>query len=266
MDKQYKKIFSILFAVLVGVGIIFFAWKSGVVIRSSDSLSTNDHSWKDTLSIVPQAYQSKTLGLSKGAVEMNTADATTTTDIIARKLLVEYVESQKGSATSTISDETAQAIANSLAQEVRLPQKKEYALSDLNISFDNSREANILYINTVNDLTKEQFATPEKETDLSILANAVNTWSPATLNKLKPRIVKYQELIEKLLIVSTPSYVAPIHLHLVQSLETLRSATIGLQSVISDPVVGIAALTEYRSWIDEITLVRQEYRIFFASY
>lgn len=266
MNKQYKKIFSVLFAILIGVGIIFFAWKGDKIDEAGVSTSIKNSDWKDSLSVVPQAYTSKTLGVSKGSVYMDTTDATTTTDIIARKLLVEYVASQKNSATSTISDETAQSIANTLVQEVKLPQKKEYSLRDLNISSDNSREANILYINTVNDLTNEQLATPEKETDLTILATAVDTWNTATLNKLKPKVVIYQELIKKLLAVKTPSSVAPIHLHLVQSFETLRSSTIGLQSIISDPVVGIAALAEYRNWIDEMTLVRQEYSDFYINY
>lgn len=266
MNNQYKKIFSVLFAILIGAGIIFFAWRGGSVDETGAPTSEKNGDWKDSLSVVPQAYTSKTLGVSKGVIDMNTTDATTTTDIIARKLLVEYVASQKSSATSTISDETAQAIANTLAQEVRLPQKKEYTSRDLNISYDNSREANILYINTVNDLTNEQLATPEKETDLTILANAVNTWNATTLNKLQPKVVKYQELIKKLLEVKTPSYVAPIHLHLIQSFETLRTSTIGLQSIVSDPVVGIASLAEYRNWVDEIILVRQEYSDFYANY
>lgn len=266
MNKQYKKILSVLSAILVGVSIVFLAWRGGDATYTNNSEVNGNSKWSDSLKVIPQTYASKTLGVQKGSIDVSTTDATTTTDIIARRLLVEYVASQKGSATSTISDETAQAIANTLAQEVKLPEKKEYQLSDLNISSDNSREANILYINTVNGLTKEQLATPEKETDLTILATAVNTWSPATLNKLKPKIVIYQELIKRLLAIKTPSRVARIHLHLVQSFETLRSATIGLQSIVSDPVVGITALTEYRNWIDEITLVKQEYRGFYANY
>ena len=268
MDKQFKKIFFVVCAVFLGAGIIFLAWKGGGVTETEIPVSEKNDEWRNTLSVVPQSNNSKILGASRGAITVGGTSerATTTTDLVARKLLLEYVAFQKNSATSTISDATAQSIANTLAQEIRLPQKREYTLNDLNISSDNSREANALYIKTVNALTNELLAVPEKETDLSILTNAVNRWDATALNKLKPKVAIYQKLIVDLLAVKTPSQVAPIHLHLVQSFETLRSSTVGLQRTISDPVVGIVALTEYRSWIDQITFTRQEYRNFFSNY
>ena len=100
---------------------------------------------------------------------------------------------------------------------------------------------------------------------MSIVIAAINTNDSAPLSRLKEKVVIYQQFISKIIALKTPSSVAPIHLHFLQTYETLRSATIGLQNIIADPVVGIAALTEYRTGFDGLMLVKREYDDFFAS-
>ena len=262
MNKQYKKIFSVLLALLVGSSVVFLAWKSGVVINNGDSSSIDNPSWKDLLSIVPQTYTSKTLGVTRKDIELATADATTTTDVVARRLLLEYTTSQSGATTAEISDTEAQNIASALAEEVKLPQKKEYSLSDLNVSQDNSYNANLLYINTLSARLNKYVVTGQKETDLTILLSAMTTKDATTLNRLKEKVVIYQGLIKDLVAMKTPSRVASLHLRLIQDYEVLRSATVGLQSMLTDPVVGIAALAEYRAGFDDLSATEKEYRNF----
>lgn len=250
-----------MFAVLVGVGIVFFAWIGGRV-ASTENSSLGSNKWKDALSVIPQTFTSKTLSVSSGKIEMNTEDATTTTDIVARKLLLEYANSQKGATTVELSDTDAQNIASRLTQDLKLPQKKEYVLSDLNISTDNSYEANLLYMTTLSTLLKNYVTTGQKETELTILLSAMTTKNSITLNKLKDKVVIYQNLIKNLLSLKTPSLIASLHLRLVQDYEALRSGTVGLQSMLTDPVVGIASLAEYRNAFDDLFLTEKAFREF----
>ncbi|HBB44107.1 MAG TPA: hypothetical protein DCZ83_01815 [Candidatus Yonathbacteria bacterium] len=261
MNKQYKKIFSVLFAILVGASIVFLAWKGGDV-APTDNPSLGSNKWKDALVVIPQTYTSKTLGSTKGDIEMSTEEATTTTDVVARKLLLEYATSQAGVTTAEISDADAQSIANTLAQEVKLPHKKNYVLGDLNVSLDNSYDANLLYINTLSARLNKYVATGQKETDLTILLSAMTTRSTTTLGKLKEKEAIYQDLIKDLLAIKTPSRITQLHLRLIQDYETLRSSIVGLQSMLIDPVVGIAALAEYRVGFDDLFLTEKAYREF----
>lgn len=254
MGKQYKKIFSVLFAILVGASIIFLAWRGSA--PTTVKVENNDE-WRDVLKVVPQERALKTTNLTKGNLADSFTEATTTTDLVARRLLLEYTASQRGSATSTISDTQAQYIARRLAEDVKLPERKEYALSDLNISSDNTRSAGILYVNALNVLLKNHMETEKNETELTILLSAMDTKSTATLNKLRVKAEAYQVLIKNLLAMKTPSVFAPLHLRFVQSYESLRSGTVGLESMLADPVVGISALAEYRNGVDELSIAEQ---------
>ena len=263
MIWKSKKTFLVFLSLVFGSVIILGSAKvAGVFGISTPSESTEDDVWKSTLSVLPG--NTALTRVAKGNIQIDelSQSATTTTDLISRRLIIEYALSQKGTATSTMSDEEAENIANILASEVKLPQKKQYKLSDLNISDDNSEDAGILYKKTLNTLVQNHTSTEQRENELTILVVAMNTEDTAYINKLKIKVALYQELIKKLLALKTPSSVAPIHLHLLQGYETLRSATVGLQSMLDDPVLGIATLAEYKKGVDMLVLVEQEYKNF----
>lgn len=262
-SKNTKKLFLLFISLIIGVAIVFGAiiitsdFGTNIFLKSSDNKDTE---WASALSVIP-GYDALTR-VAKGNVEIAEKEyvATTTTDLIARRLIIEYGLSQKGTATSTMSDAEAEKIANILASEVTLPQKKQYEISDLNVSADNSETAGTIYKDTLDAILVAHATTEQKENELSILAIAMDKKDPAYLNKLNAKIALYQELIRKLLALKTPSSVASFHLHLVQGFETLRSATVGFQSMLEDPVVGIAALAEYKNGIDSLTMAGEEYR------
>lgn len=263
MDWKLKKTFLVFLSVIFGSAVILGSAKmSGFFGSNASNEALGDDVWKSTLSVLPG--DTALTRVAKGNVQIDGFDqgATTTTDLISRRLIIEYALSQRDTATSTMSDEEAKNIANILASEIKLPQKNQYTLSDLNVSTDNSETAGILYKKTLNTLIQNHAATEQKENDLTILVIAMDTKDTAYLNKLKTKIALYQELIKKLLALKTPSSVAPIHLHLVEGYETLRSATAGFQSMLDDPVLGIAALAEYKKGIDMLVLVEQEYKNF----
>ena len=263
--KQLKKLFPISLAIILGVAVIVVAVKGESVILVNNPLSTSqddiDNSWKSALSVIP-------IGKSIARVERGTAKlaetaiyATTTTDTIARRLILEYTAVQQGR-TTPLSDAEAETIATRLAQGIKLPPKKQYKLSDLNISEDNSDEAGTLYAKNLNTLLYAFAVANSKENALSVVAKATETKDSGVLEKLDTYIGLYQTLEKDLLSLKTPSLVATLHLRLLQSYETLRAATVGLKSVLSDPVVGFAAFAEYQKGVDALNTVAEEYRTF----
>lgn len=267
-SKNTKKLFLVFMSLIFGSAIVFGAIKISGVFSTNVSFESpelaNDGSWMNALSIIPGANTATRV--ERGSIQAEKAFmATTTTDLIARRLVVEYSLSQRATATSTMSDADAKNIASILAQEVKLPPKKDYSLSDLNISDDNSHEASILYANTVNTLMSNYLKEEQKENELTMLITAMNTKDATLLSRIDTKVLLYQSLIKKLLALKTPSSVAHIHLHLVQSFETLRSATDGFQGMLTDPAMGVVALTEYRDGHDALTLTRREYYDFFSK-
>jgi len=158
MNSNIKKIFSVALALAVGSGIVLFAWEGGTIVKtevSTETTAKNDE-WKNTLHVIPEASTSKLLGSQKTfSGDTNNAiaeDDITTTDLFARKLLVNYALTQRSMATTTWSDADADALAQSLIKNIDMPQIKQYATKDLNISNDNSDTAFALYGEKLNQI------------------------------------------------------------------------------------------------------------------
>lgn len=261
MFWKYKNKFLIFLSLCFGLIVVLFSAKMAGFFDSEGSAENATSEWESALSVLPGV---RTLTrVEKGREEEEKAFvATTTTDIVARRLLTEYLKSHQLTDPSALSDEEANKIALRGMSELKPSYKKVYELTDLNISKDNSYDANLLYMTTLNRTLKDFVATGQKETELTILFTAVNEKNPSLLDKLGPKIVIYQELIKKLLALKTPSNIAPLHLQLLQSYETLRGATGGLHNVLGDPAAGLAAIAEYKAGLDDLFLAEQALRTF----
>lgn len=268
--KQLKKLFLIFLALSLGAVIIVVAIKGGSIFGMDVSFTAPneaDTSWKSALSIIPG--DKSFARVEKGNVKMEnpSLSATSTTGIISQKILLEYAAIQKRTGNTEISDSDAAAIAAKLTQDIKLPQKTEYKLSNLNISEDNSALAGETYKEALTALINKMIEENNKdlargEDALSVVTMASETQNSSILEKLNPIIARHQTLIKNLLALKTPSSVAGPHLHLLQSYEDLRVAMIGLQKLITDPIIGLTAITEYQNGIGALFTAVEEYNKF----
>ena len=261
MKQQYKKLFSIVLALLVGVGIILFSWGGELLTQKSASGERGDSAWKDALRIIPRDSSSNTLGAQRGNTQ---SEATTTTDIIARNLLVDYALLQKSSATTTISDTDAQMIAQSLVNKVELPQATTYSLKNLNISTDNSDAALAAYSEKVSG-AMQSFTSVHITNELALVTTALTTKDARKLEGLGKIATQYAGLKKNLLAIKTPSVVAPLHLRLVQSYANIEVLVIAMQKLFTDPMQGLAALTQYKKETAALEAIAKEYRDYTPS-
>lgn len=266
MLGQFKKIIPIVLAILLGGVIIVVAVKGMSIFGTSVSYTAQkekeaDTSWMSVLSVIPIGKSITRVERGDAKIDTATLNATTTTNSISQKLILAYTAVQQGR-TTPLSDAEAEAIATSLAQDIKLPPKTQYKLSNLNISEDNSNEAGSLYTKNLNTLLSAFADANKKENALGIVSKAMETKDASVLGKLDLYIGLYQKLEKDLLTLKTPSLIAPLHLHLVQSYESLRSATVGLKSVLTDPIVGLASFAEYQKGIDALNTAAEEYRTF----
>lgn len=269
MARQFKKFFPIFLALFLGVAIIVVAVKGESIFSTTVSFTPakEDSSWKSALSIIPG--DKSFARVEKGTVKAEDSAFvdTTTTDLISRKLLLDYTAFQKKTGVTTLSDEDASALATNLVQEIKFPESTQYKLTDLNISKDNSATAGELYKKTLTALITEMINAnnkdiSNKEDTLSIVGRASDTQDSSILGKLGPIITRHQTLIKNLLALKTPSSIEVPHLHLLQSYEDLRTAMVGLQKLLVDPVIGLTAITEYQNGVAELIAAVEEYNNF----
>lgn len=260
MNKRYKKIFSVLFAILIGIGIIFFAWRGNTVTHTEDIEIADDGSWKKGLSVVPQTDLLKTLSSSQWSDVVN--NATTTSDIVSRDLLINYVLAQKlNMSTTTISDSDAKAIAQNAASKISLPKARQYTEKDLFISGDNSPTALVEYSKTV-DAILQEFAKSQTKNDIEVafaLPNVVG--ETKRLSDIDQNISHYDKLIKGLLSTKTPSALSVAHLHLIQKYSNIKNMIKPMSEIFSDQLVGLSALSSYRQEIADLSLIIDEFKI-----
>lgn len=256
MDWQLKKIFSVLLALLVGVGVIFFALKSDTITYTGNT--PGNDLWKDALSVVPQADSLKTVNASQN--DLATNDATTTVDIVARNLLTNYALVQKSDmSTTTLSDANIKAIAQTTVGKIKLPEARQFTAKDLIISSDNSSAGIAAYMKEVGDLVKV-FASSQTKNDIEVVFAIPKTGDDTKrLADIEKDISRYEKLIKGLLAVKTPSLITEPHLHLVQKYANIQAGIKPMADIFTDPLKGLAALAEYRGEIAEFNLIAKEY-------
>lgn len=256
MKPQFKNLFSIILAILVGGGIILFAW-GGNTLMQGDVLNKKENgAWKDSLHVISQGSSSKTLGVQRGSTQ---SAATTTTDILARNLLVDYALLQTKGATTTISDADAQALAQSLINKIEMPRGTVYTLKDLSVSSDNSETALATYSKSVGD-AMSTFASTHTTNELALVSSALTTKDPKKLEGLATIATQYAKLKKSLLAIKTPSNIAPLHLRLVQGYANIETMIVVMQKMFIDPMQGLAALTQYKKETTALEVLAKDYR------
>lgn len=269
MNWPVKKIFLVLFAILIGASIVLFAWKGSELVSTatpdSTSPSENAVGWEKSLAVVSQDRPSKTASISLfDPVAEKDYEAKTATDIAARTILSNYafVQSQN-SATTTVSDEEAVAIAKSAITKIGIPQATQYSVKDIRISTDNSTSATESYSKSIAVILKT-FAAAQTKTDIEVaFAEPKEGEEEKRLSAIAKNISNYEQLIKSLLALKTPSRFTQIHLHLLQKFANIQVLIDPLAEVYTDPIKALAALDQYRREIETLPLLTKEFRAYF---
>lgn len=160
-------------------------------------------------------------------------------EAISRAIFSSYL-STKTNADASANE--AEALAILLAE--KLPDSKNYTLSDLNISSANTKEAYKLYGNAL--ATALQSADTVLESELAIFARAVEKKDKQELEKLDVVISNLEKMIEGILTVPVPKASASIHLSLANSLEAVKYDISGMKLIFEDPTLAFLALNSYQ--------------------
>ncbi|HAT68245.1 MAG: hypothetical protein A2481_03830 [Candidatus Yonathbacteria bacterium RIFOXYC2_FULL_47_9] len=266
MKEQPKKILSITLALLLGTGIILFAWKGGSVFNLGDSTQKTNEGTRDALQVVSRGTSPKTLGARNiygnpvGSAPTE-GSATTTTDALARNFLVDYALTQKGMETTVWSDADADALAKKLIEKIELPKAVQYTTKDLNILDNNSDAALVTYGEGILKILSPLSASKNAGMgEVTIFGEAINNKDAKGLEGLTPIIAKYAEIKESLLALKAPSSIAPIHLHFVQNFANIENDVTSMQKIFSDPAQALAGFIEYKKDVAALSATGKEFQ------
>lgn len=262
MEGQSKKILSITIALLLGAGIIFFAWKSGTIGGITFLKDTTTKRDPSSLSVLSQPITTKrTLSIWRNSGVARDLSSDNTTDTLAYELITNYAKIQKTGTTTTMTSAQIDAQAQLLAEKAKLPPPPQYQLKNLNISTDNSAAAFAVYGKTINSLILA-FIASQTNGDLAIAFAGPSTKSEMVRQKeLTENISHYEILKRGLLATKAPSSLGLLQLSLIQTYSNMQNALETMVDIFKDPMRGLGALTQYQNAVENLTVIAGEYQV-----
>jgi len=145
---------------------------------------------------------------------------------------------------------TESNLVNSLEDSIQnSPQRKIYALTDLNITNDTSASAELKYVSTFHNLY------PKNVVDYTILDvlrkfapdSTGNNADPSVLPELDPIIKQFSGLETGMLAMPVPQPLATAHLNIINALEGILENLNDIQLYNTDPIVALGGISKYEA-------------------
>lgn len=267
MVWQFKKIIPLSFATIFGFSIIFLAVKENYPAKKEVSGDTANESWRDSLTITPSTSPDLFSFKKQNVTKSGTSTASlppTTTEALARDLLLEYVTTKRALGQVAMTDADAQVAAERLVQKIKLPQGKQYSAKDIVISSNNSTLAIKTYADEIR-ASLLAFSASTVSGDIEVVYMSPKTDNAKRQSAYRHTMMRYDKLIKELLASNTPSSIASLHLRLVQAYANREHSVKTMMEIFTDPIKGFAALTEYRKEVVGLTALGKEYERYLAK-
>lgn len=243
INPESKKIFSVAFSLVLGLGIILFAWKIGS--PTNDISSKPNDSTNGSLVAIPQGG-TQTLGYNSSNTNGGLYEATTTTDYVAQQIVLNSMLKEDENSTATFENPDPGALAQELAQAALTdPNMKKYTEADLLLTTDSSAAAFNTYkenvINALKTLIKEN---PVNE--ILVISTAIGAKDQAALAPLAVSVKANKNFLKTILAIKVPPAAVKAHLTLVQAYYSMLSGEIDIQQIITDPLLGMRGTAKYK--------------------
>ncbi|MEI6304956.1 MAG: hypothetical protein WCP09_02995 [Candidatus Taylorbacteria bacterium] len=175
-------------------------------------------------------------------------DGDSMTAIFGKAALVSYMAlKQTGMNTDTNSVDAAGQVVISSAVNSKTP--KLYVLSDLKTTL----RADTDTLNTFNAAVANSFSLYNVKQNEVVIANtAVAQKDYDLLNKITPIVKNYQQIIDSLKKIQTPSVLSMDMINLINGFSTMKFNAESLQLVHTDPLRGLLGINNYQDGVQQI--------------
>jgi hypothetical protein len=251
MGFSTKKILAITSISIFSFGLVWGTWAfSGRV--SGDLYKTGEQALlKATSSIKPGEDKTledweKTL-IEREAPTLITRDVNYTQEI-ARQVTAEFLRARANVATEVDEEKLVERVLAQALPEKQEIDFREYKISDLKLTTDNSPEAFKNYGNSLGGIKASEEAGSTRTNEAEILLRAISSNRVEELKKLKPIAEKYENWVSLLLKIEVPTELASVHLNIANSISRVASSVEELSKLFEDPARGLLAIGAYSGY------------------
>lgn len=169
--------------------------------------------------------------------------------------------------------DTINNFSNALGAKVVDPNLiDQYSETDVKINKDNSKEALLVYYATVRALFKNYQSSVGLGEELDIINKEIALNSSTGGVSSTPEYVKlskianaYKDFAIRVLALSAPESIKEYHLKVANSSNNTGVSVSNLSKIISDPVIGLSGLSQYRKYSEDLVKTVAELEDFLSS-
>lgn len=167
------------------------------------------------------------------------------TDQFARVFFSQYIDAKSSSEQNTLTSGEKQAVLDNMITSISKYDTPKYKITDL-VSTDETPASIRKYGNDFGKIILENFST-HAGNELLYISQAIAGGDGSPLKSLDPVIAEYDKTINLLVKVPTPIGILGHQTAIINSLESMRSSTIGMKQIYSDSLTAVIALEQYQN-------------------
>lgn len=192
----------------------------------------------------------KKKSLEQKGIITNTDDSKTITqnELLSRQFFATIMSLQQ---TGQLDDTAIQSISEAVGQQISTtPIADVYASSMLNIKAD-SFDADLAYFTAYGNLLAK-YKDADLGSELTLVSQGILNQDPQALYATQTVASAYRSFGRELIKIPVPSSVSTFHLALSNDYEKVANSIDGLTQVISDPIIGMRSILNYKKYVDAL--------------
>lgn len=200
--------------------------------------------------------ENKEFILSKKEILANSGDlalfddskAITENEILSREFFATVVSLQQ---TGELNQDTINSISEAVGQRIEAVPIPDIYTQDMLIIKQDSLEENTNYAIAFIDLAVK-YASEDVGSELTLISQGLGNNDPQALYAAKTVASAYRAFGQELIKTPVPYSMSPVNLSLANNYEKTALSIEGLTQILSDPIVGMRAIINYKKYSDAV--------------
>lgn len=172
----------------------------------------------------------------------------TQNEILSRQFLATIVSLQQ---TGQLDDTAIQSVSEAVGQNIEATPINDIYTSNMLTLKNDSLTANTTYQNALGILITK-YKNEDIGSELTIISQGLGGNAPPALFAVKTIASAYRAFGKELILIPVPKALASTHLSLANNYEKTGQSIEGLIKVLSDPIIGMKAIINYKKYNDAL--------------
>lgn len=190
----------------------------------------------------------KNLTQNESSLSSDESRSITENAILSRQFFATIMSLQQ---TGQLDGEAISSISESIGKEIRATDIPDVYTKDMLIIIKDSDNSDIAYFALFNDLVVK-YKESDIGSELTIISQGIVNNDPGALYAAKTIATSYRLFGRELIKLPVPSSAALTNLSLANNYEKVAQSIEGLTQVISDPIIGMRAILNYKKFTDAL--------------